>query len=333
MGVSRGIFFLFMGVNVFFLASSAVRADDWRVVRLKASSPIKLTADQLNAKLMQALQSEEIETARHYLKLGANLNAINPIQGRTPLQFFSVKGDAKAVEFLIENHANAALTDPSGANALIAMAKANTNSSVIIEALLKTGIDVDAVDGFGLSALTYYVQHGNHAAVTTLLSAAPHISLRGSQTVLKRSKRYMTTPLWFAASSGFTEIVALLLTKEPTLLYQRVGLIRETALMAAAKNCRAETVKTILEIMGDRANINLQNSEKMTATMFAAKQCCLDATNTLPVLLEAKPDLSVPGPLKMIGHPDYGIQSFPQTAFDFAACPANKKLLFEQKHL
>lgn len=325
---------------------------DWEVVPKKKVR--KLSQAELDSKLMLALQQGNTKLAKQYARKGANVNWVNTANGLTPLQYFAPKGASKAVKFLLANKADVNVRLADGANTLILMARINTSAADIVQMLIDAKIDVNAIDSYGMNALAYYVQSGNEQMVRALLKA-PNIVLTGSNSIdapsaaeeTDKTKAFKNSPIWFAAANGYTTIVSALLTKEPTLAYERGGVDGSTPLIIAAKNCHADTVETLLKTVEQYETkfsavtryIDHQNDEHVTATMFSAARCCVNDSQTLYVLLGSNPDLTLIGPGKEVDDPHYGTKRVnPQTIYDYASyatskttefghCPGNTQLL------
>lgn len=125
--------------------------------------------------------------------------------------------------------ANAANSAP----ALTAAAEAGRSAE--IERLIASGVDLEARDGQGRTALLLAVA-GNHVAMAKALLAA------GASPNTQAANR--DTPWLLAGASGRTEIVAAMLPLKPDLaLRNRYG---GNALIPACERAHVETVKLLL---------------------------------------------------------------------------------------
>jgi ankyrin repeat protein len=127
-----------------------------------------------------------------------------------------------------------------------------------IEALLKKGVDVNAAQVDGMTALHWSVYHDDPATATLLVKAGANV---------KAANRYDVTPLSLACTNGNTQIVELLLKAgaDPNTAL-RGG---ETALMTAAHTGRQEPVKALLS---QGAKVNARDRKGQTALMWAAAE-------------------------------------------------------------
>jgi ankyrin repeat protein len=127
-----------------------------------------------------------------------------------------------------------------------------------IDALLKQGVDVNAPQVGGMTALHWAVYHDDLAAATLLVKSGANA---------KAANRYGVTPLSLACTNGNTEIVELLLKAgaDPNTAL-RGG---ETALMTAARTGRPGPVKALL---ARGAGVNDKDRKGQTALMWAAAE-------------------------------------------------------------
>jgi uncharacterized protein len=136
-----------------------------------------------------------------------------------------------------------------------------------IAALLKEGVDVNASQVDGMTALHWAVYHDDLATSTLLINAGANA---------KAANRYAVTPLSLACTNGNTEIVELLLkagADANTVL--RGG---ETALMTAARTGKPGPIKALL---AKGADVNARDRKGQSALMWAADEGHADAVATL----------------------------------------------------
>jgi ankyrin repeat protein len=148
-----------------------------------------------------------------------------------------------------------------------------------IVALLKQGVDVNASQADGMTALHWAVYHDDLQTAMLLVRAGANA---------KAANRYTVTPLSLACMNGNTEVVELLLkagADSNTTL--RGG---ETALMTAARTGRTGPVKALL---ARGAKVNAQDQKGQTALMWAASEGHADVVT---MLLKAGADFRTPLP-------------------------------------
>jgi ankyrin repeat protein len=127
-----------------------------------------------------------------------------------------------------------------------------------IDALLKKGVDVNAPQVDGMTALHWSVYHDDLATATLLVKAGANV---------KAANRYDVTPLSLACKNGNTEIVELLLKAgaDPNTAL-RGG---ETALMTASHTGKPGPVKALL---AQGAKVNAKDRKGQSALMWAAAE-------------------------------------------------------------
>ncbi|HKQ37252.1 MAG TPA: ankyrin repeat domain-containing protein [Verrucomicrobiae bacterium] len=143
-----------------------------------------------------------------------------------------------------------------------------------VKALVETGADVNATNGYGVAALSLACQNGDTEIVELLLEhgANPNTALRGGETalmtaartgkpgpveaLLKRGaevnakERHGQTALMWAAADGHTKVVELLL-KAGADTYAMLPDSGFTAFFFAARDGRSEVVRTLLKAGAD----------------------------------------------------------------------------------
>lgn len=306
---------------------------DWEVTRPKPKPhPVVYSQDELDGNFVALLRYGDLAAARRWAKRGANVNQRNK-HDQTLLIEFAQQGDLKRVKLLLALKADVNALDNESANALLVLLQERAPSVKVAQALIKAGINPNASDKTGMTALAYAARGGN-LEICRLLVEVPGIDLRGANAPRVNPNKLPTRnlPIWFAASSGYQEIVALLLAKDPTLALDETSYSKETILIAATRGCFAETVNTILDTPIPEATrrlfayIDRRDENFMTATMYAARNCCLSTGNmTLAVLLAHGPDLTMRAKPYIYGN-FFGVYRQERDArffADDAACAAN----------
>jgi ankyrin repeat protein len=133
--------------------------------------------------------------------------------------------------------------------------------------LLKQGVEVNASQVDGMTALHWAAYHDDQEATKFLIRAGANV---------KTANRYGVTPLSLACTNGNTEIVELLLKAgaDPHTTL-RGG---ETALMTAARTGRTGPVKALL---ARGADVNAKDRKSQTALMWAAADGHADVVRML----------------------------------------------------
>ena len=129
------------------------------------------------------------------------------------------------------------------------------NDATAIQALLEMGVDVNAKDNRGGTALMIAVFKCPNIVLEALIDKGADVD---SQT------NTGTTPLMFAAEEGKSSTVKLLLSKRANVnLRNNDGW---TALMLAVKYQHTDIIKALVD---NNADINVKNKEGQTALMLA----------------------------------------------------------------
>jgi ankyrin repeat protein len=164
------------------------------------------------------------------------------------------------------------------ADALLADA-AEKADSTRITVLLKHGVDINAAQVDGMTALHWAVYHDDVRTTKRLLNAGASG---------KAANRYGVMPLSLACTNGNAEIVELLLKAgaDPNTTL-RGG---ETALMTAARTGKPGPVKALL---ARGANVNARDRKGQTALMWAAAD---GHAEVVSLLLKARADFRTPLP-------------------------------------
>lgn len=145
-----------------------------------------------------------------------------------------------------------------------------------VRTLLQQGVDVNATQADGATALAWAADRGDLEAARLLLRAGARVN---------EANEYGATPLWLACAKGSAEMAALLLEAgaDPNAAL-RSG---ETALMTAVETGSLEVVRLLL-VRG--ANVNAAESgEGQTALMWAVAENHL---GLVQALIEHKADVN-----------------------------------------
>ena len=188
--------------------------------------------------------------------------------GWTPLMRAAANGDLRTVQALL--NAPGIETDaknPIGLTAL--MIAAHHGKADVVKALIKHGADINLATNNGCTALMYAAQTGDMETVQALLTT-PGISI-------DEKKTDGTTALMIAASHGKADIVSALIDRgaDPNI----ADADGWTALIYAAETADMETVQALLTTPG--ISINEKNTDGATALMIAASHGKADIVSAL----------------------------------------------------
>ena len=153
---------------------------------------------------------------------------------------------------------------------------AQSKNAAAVKTLLKSGADVNAAQGDGMTALHWAALNGDADMASMLLYAGANV---GAKT---RLGGY--TPLHLAAQVGNAAVIAPLIAAGA-----QVGALTSTgatALMQAAHSGNAEAVRILIE---NKADLNVtETANGQTALMFAA---AADRTDVVKLLIEHGADI------------------------------------------
>jgi ankyrin repeat protein len=171
---------LFRGADVAILNAGCVMAlhqaaefSSFEVVTmlLEARSPIDpQTADAITPLCYCCLRydDEALRIAKALLDGGAQLEKVPPV----PLLTASENGSAAMVELLLLHRCKVVVVDSNGATALMRASLNRVHGPAIIPLLVRAGVNVNALDLAGRSALTYGLS-GNAAVMRVLVPLYP----------------------------------------------------------------------------------------------------------------------------------------------------------------
>jgi ankyrin repeat protein len=152
---------------------------------IDAGADVNATSEQGMTPLIGAALKGYTEIATLLLERGADVDAANS-QGVTPLIAAAQNGHVDVVTLLAANHANLDQLSKTQykQNALHLAAK--FGHTAVIEALLKAGADVNALEGSNSTALMYASYNGHLEAVDLLIKHGIELNVRdnGGKTAL-----------------------------------------------------------------------------------------------------------------------------------------------------
>ncbi len=159
----------------------------------------------------------------------------------------------------------------------VIVAAAEAGNWATVESQINAGVDLQAQQPDGMTALHWAVLHSHAPMVKRLLEAGASPKI---------ANRYEVTPLSTACVNGDATIVRLLLEGGADAQTHLAG--GETVLMTAARTGRLEPVNLLIE---HGANINARDHRQQTAIMWAA---AAGHTDVVKRLIEAGADFKTP---------------------------------------
>lgn len=177
-------------------------------------------------------------------------------EGNYPLHIAARLNDEKAVRMLVRNGARLdAINTIDGSHALIAAAI--VDSHLALKALLELGVDVNAQDKEGLTALIHIAQNENLNALKILLEYNPE---------LDKGDLDGKTPLMYAAEADSVISIKVLINNGASKdLVDKEG---KTALMFAAENNNTMSLNALLETKAEK---EIKDQEGKTALIWAVE--------------------------------------------------------------
>lgn len=156
----------------------------------------------VDASLLTAAFKGRVEMANDALRRGANIECRDGKEGNTPLIFAARHGHVELINVLLSAGANIEALSHDGEKTPLLMA-AYAGNVKVVETLLHRGASADSTNQRGDTPLLLGTYSGSVGVVQLLLSRGADMN--------RRSIKHLYSPLYIAASSGFSHIVAELL--------------------------------------------------------------------------------------------------------------------------
>ena len=206
--------------------------------------------------LMWAIQKKDAISAELLLKNGADPN-IHDNTGTTALHSAAFRSDFKSVRILLRYGAIATHQDNKLRNALH-LAAQTCGSPEIFMILLAAGVDIEARDVWGSTALAYSAGTNNTSGITVLLDLGARIDTADPEG---------DTPLSNAVQRAHSNSVKLLLERGAN--YTTPNIFGNTILHDAARSGDTQMLKVIRDANLKIINPNSRNAKERTAFEIA----------------------------------------------------------------
>jgi ankyrin repeat protein len=204
--------------------------------------------------LLRAVDGKDYKAVEVAIKAGENVNAANE-KGMFPLWLAVWNQDARMVDLLLRNGANAKQTFKGEAEIALLDVATQEGPLDVVQLLVKAGADYNKPDSHGQTPLRTAARNGHTGIVKYLLAKGAEVDTKGNDGA---------TSLEHAASKGHLEIVKLLVEKGANVNVQdKEG---DFALGEAARHGFLAVVSYLLD---KGADVTLKNGEGNTAEELA----------------------------------------------------------------
>ncbi len=229
--------------------------------------------------LLQAIEAHNATSVRLLLEYGADPNATG-FQGPPML-----RADAACAKLLLAHGARVQVRGRDGETALMQFSDLD-----LMQDLIRRGVDVNAADTYGLTALMLRATDGNTSAVKLLLDRGAKVNLKdneGNSALMHVAERMAASaPAPPIQSQSTSQSHSFQNVPRSHFVYPSV-MDPEAAVMAntprPAVNPLPEGHLPTLRLLLDRgADVNLRNRDGVTALMMAAD---MESTETVSLLL------------------------------------------------
>ena len=202
--IPKLIILAIMGAVVFYYLVRTQKKKTEYLAKIRYPNPSKLgISSSIDAEpFFQAIEENDIDTARNYLDEGTDPN-VEDDNGNTALLYASTLGATSIVNFLLEKGA-----DPNrySVNGFVPLHFAVFNNYIdTVHLLLKYGANPDPCNPNGYTPLYDASDQGHIEITRTLIEHRADVSARGGDN---------STPLHAAAYHGYTKLVELLFDAE-----------------------------------------------------------------------------------------------------------------------
>ncbi|XP_068228794.1 transient receptor potential cation channel subfamily A member 1 homolog [Palaemon carinicauda] len=213
------------------------------------------------------------------LSHGADPELRDAVEGFTPLLYTITQQSLECFEILLKKGVNVDACDKGGQSALYHAVVHHYVQGRMVEKLLKFGADVN-LEVKGQTLLHVAARVGNPRVLQELLDAKPK-----NIDMLDNSK---LSPLHLAAENGHRDCCEILKKAGANCSVRNKH--KETPLMLAVKNSYTKTCEVLLE--NSKASVNEVNNFHQTPVIIAANKNTAASVFVLRTLLKHQPDLT-----------------------------------------
>lgn len=189
--------------NDYTLFESAIRNNDVNAIQNLVSSGADVNSEDdqgLTVLMCSVATPHSLDITRMLLEAGANVNARTE-GGASALSYAVFIGDTEAVRMLLEAGANVNIRDSLGRPFLNNVVQVQDNSDVIC-LLLNAGVDIDAQDPIGTTALIQAARAKNSVAIDLLIEYGADATIfdrhqkRAVDYITEEDELYATDTYW-----------------------------------------------------------------------------------------------------------------------------------------
>lgn len=204
--------------------------------------------------------AEYLEEAKSLLKKGADINStIDNWPGETPLMkacssIAHYGTSIRVAEFLLENNADVNFSTSERVNAFVVVCRADKEYTPLAQLLIKHGVKTDVqlgIEGKDISTLMLVLRKGHINLAKMILER--EVDVRRKWDVYPRPAEIeeqtpvgQESALFFAAIYNHSEIVGLILEKEPLTLFD-TNAYNESIIHAVSRMGRLKVLKVIAD--------------------------------------------------------------------------------------
>jgi ankyrin repeat protein len=227
----------------------------------------KMQIEFTNLEFIRAVKQGNLKIINLFLTAGISPDSRNRSEGDTVLMLMSERGKTGVVETLLKSGADVNAVNNYDESALMRAAAAG--QYLIVKMLLDRGADVNAVNIDNETALIMAAQKGDYRSIEALLGSG---AIEKADLKAEEGK----SALMQAASRGYAEAVKMMLKKgvKPDVRNQK----QQTALTLAVNNNHIEATSALVK---GGADVNVKNRIHWTPLMESAANNRMDIVKIL----------------------------------------------------